>query len=293
MAALLIARVVLALGLLAQTAATPSASPVAGDPVFVGAGDIANCNHEFDEATADLLDTIEGTVFTLGDNAYQDGSPEQFMECYDPTWGRFKDRTRPAPGNHDYETDGAAGYFWYFGPTAGYPGEGWYSYDLGAWHIIVLNSNCDDIGGCDEGSPQMDWLEEDLAEHESGCTLAYWHHARFSSGDHGEEEDVQPLWATLADAGADVVLAGHDHSYERFAPMNADGDPDDAGIRSFVVGTGGAPLYDLEHDAANSDVVNNDTHGVLKLTLHDGSYDWEFIPVEGDSFTDSGSGDCH
>jgi acid phosphatase type 7 len=293
MAALLIARIVFTVFLVAQTTASPEASPVARDPVFVGAGDIANCNHDNDEATAELLDDIEGTVFTLGDNAYSDGTPEQFAECYDPTWGRHKDRTWPAPGNHDYETDGAAGYFGYFGEAAGDPATGYYSYDLGAWHIIVLNSNCDDVGGCDEGSPQLDWLKEDLAEHESECTLAYWHHARFSSGDHGEEEDVQPLWATLADASADVVLAGHDHIYERFAPMNANGEPDEEGIRSFVVGTGGAGLYDLEHDAANSEVVENDSHGVLKLTLKDGSYDWEFIPVDGDDFTDSGSGDCH
>jgi acid phosphatase type 7 len=269
-------------------------TPVTESPVFVGAGDISSCNNDHDEATAGLLDGIEGTVFTLGDNAYGEGSEEQFASCYNPTWGRHLDRTHPAPGNHEYRTPHAAPYFAYFGEAAGDPSRGYYSFDLGEWHIISLNSNCDDIGGCDEGSKQLTWLQQDLTAHPAQCTLAYWHHPRFSSGEHGNDADVAPLWDALYDSGAEVVLSGHDHTYERFAPQDSTGAPDpEAGVRQFVVGTGGAGLYDFVDIQPNSELRNNETFGVLKLTLHPDSYEWEFIPAEGATFTDSGSAMCH
>jgi hypothetical protein len=267
------------------TVATPPASVV-----LVGAGDIATCGSGGDEETANLLDAIEGTVFTAGDNAYPNGTASEFASCYGPSWGRHKARTRPAIGNHEYNTAAATGYFGYFGAAAGEAGKGYYSYDLGTWHIIALNSNLD----MSAGSPEETWLRTDLAEHQARCTLAVWHHPRFSSGHHGSSTTVQPLWQALYDAGADVVIAGHDHIYERFAPQTPDGLVDLArGIRGFVVGTGGAGLYALEHPAANSEVRNNTTRGVLKLTLYSDRYDWTFVPVAGSSFTDSGSASCH
>lgn len=266
----------------------------AGPPMLVGAGDIAGCNYDRDEETAKLLDDIPGTVVTLGDNVYPDGTDLQFNDCYDPTWGRHKARTRPAPGNHDYHTPGASGYFNYFGTAAGEPDKGYYSYDLGDWHIIVLNSNCSEVGGCAGDSPQGQWLQADLAAHPTVCTLAYWHRPRFSSGRHGNSSAVAPFWRILYGAGADVVLNGHDHDYERFAPQNPDGVADPArGIRQFVVGTGGKGLRPFETIQPNSEVKNSTTHGVLKLTLRAASYDWEFIPIAGDTFADSGSGACN
>lgn len=266
------------------------------DPVLVGAGDIASCDRTQDEATAQLLDGIEGTVFTLGDNAYSIGSSAQFTDCYAPTWGRHKERTHPAPGNHDYYTAGAAGYYTYFG-TAASPQDtdcasdckGYYAYNLGEWHIIVLNSEIDHS----VGSPQEQWLRADLAANPSQCTLAYWHKPLFSSGLHGNNPSVRPLWQALYDYGADVVLNGHDHSYERFAPQTADGELYPAhGLREFVVGTGGAGLYTFPTIRLNSEVRDNTSWGVLKLTLHPTSYDWEFIPVAGHTFQDSGTAVC-
>jgi hypothetical protein len=266
------------------------------DPVLVGAGDIADCNRSQDEATAQLLDSITGTVFTLGDDAYPDGTLTQFNNCYDPTWGRHKDRTRPSPGNHDYHTSGAAGYYTYFGAAAS-PLEtnctsdckGYYSYNLGEWHIIALNSEI----AHGAGSVQEQWLRADLAANQNICTLAYWHTPRFSSGKHGNSSSVQPFWQALYDYEADVVLSGHDHTYERFAPQNPTGQADPTrGIREFVVGTGGRGLYAFSTIQANSEARNNTTWGVLKLTLHPTSYDWEFIPVAGQAFRDSGTGNC-
>jgi len=259
-----------------------------GDPVFVGAGDIANCSGNTDEATAKLLDSISGTVFTVGDNVYPDGTAAQFTDCYGPTWGRHKDRTRPSPGNHDYHTAGAAGYFGYFGAAAGDPAKGYYSYNLGAWHIISLNSEV----GYAAGSAQEQWLKADLAANSSMCTLAYWHHPRFSSAQHGNSTRSQAFWQALYDQGADVVLNGHDHTYQRFAPQNPSGQADPKGIREFVVGTGGAGLYPFPTNQPNTEVRNNTTHGVLKLTLHATSYDWQFVPIAGQNFTDSGSANC-
>ncbi len=259
---------------------------------FVGAGDIASCGSAGrDEETAELLDAIGGTVFTLGDNAYPDGTAANFADCYEPTWGRHKARTRPSPGNHDYHTPGATPYYAYFGASAGDSGKGYYSFDLGDWHIISLNSNID----MSAGSAQEQWLRADLAASAKQCTLAYWHHSRFSSGtNHGSSTAPQPLWQALYDYNADIVLSAHDHIYERFAPQTPDGVADAArGIRAFVAGTGGASLYTIETPEANSEVRNNDTWGVLKLTLSAGVYSWEFVPVAGMTFTDSGSGACH
>ena len=260
------------------------------DPVLVGSGDIAHCRSDGDEITAAMLDNIPGTIFTTGDNVYRDGSPDEFANCYDPTWGRHKDRTYPSPGNHDYHTPDGAGYFEYFGSRAGEPGKGYYSYDLGTWHIIVLNSNLE----VRAGSPQDEWLRADLAAHPAACTLAYWHHPRFSSGTvHGSNRSMQPLWQALYDYGADVILGGHEHNYERFAPQDPQGNPDPTrGIRQFVIGSGGRSHYEFGHPIANSEVRNSDTNGLLKLTLHENNYSWEFIPEPGKSFTDSGTAPC-
>ena len=269
----------------------------AGDPVFVGAGDIASCDELAGAyATAKLIERIPGTVFAAGDLAYPDGSDEQFANCYDPTWGRFKDRTRPAPGNHEYQSRGASGYVHYWGAAAGDPKKEYYSYDLGQWHIVALNSECQQVGGCDRNSGQGKWLARDLAEHPAVCTLAYFHRPLFSSGlAHGADPELKPLWEILYGAGADVVINGHDHDYERFVPQDPDGKADpDRGIREFVVGSGGKNSHRIFLVIQpNSEAHNADTFGVLKLTLHAKSYDWEFVPEEGKTFTDSGTGDCH
>lgn len=259
--------------------------------VLVGAGDIAGCASTYqDEATALLLDEIDGTVFTAGDNVYPWGSAADYAGCYDPSWGRHRDRTRPVPGNAEYHTAGAAGYFEYFGARAGAAGEGYYSYDLGAWHIVALNSNV----AMSAGAPQEQWLRADLAGSDRTCMLAYWHHARFSSGtDHGSSTASAPLWEALYEAGAEIVLSGHDHGYERFAPQTPDGAADpERGIRQFVVGTGGGALDGFGTPQPNSEVRSSSAHGVLKLTLRPDGYDWEFVPVAGRTFTDRGSGSC-
>jgi len=245
----------------------PPGPPPSGK-VLVAAGDIADCFSDGDEATGRLIGRIEGTVLTLGDNAYEDGTARDFSECYEPTWGQFKERTRPAPGNHDYETEGASAYFDYFGDAAGQPGKGYYSYDLGSWHIVVLNSNCEDVG-CAASSPQLRWLEADLAKDPKTCTLAYFHYPLFSSGEYRPGiPEVKPLWDALYAADADVVLNGHDHNYQRFAPQDPNGKADpEGGIREFVVGTGGRSHYSILGPIANSEVYNDETYGVLKLTL--------------------------
>ena len=265
------------------------------DPVLVGAGDIATCQSSGDEATANLLDGISGTVFTLGDNAYENGSAAEFADCYDPSWGRHKARTRPAVGNHDYQTPGASGYFGYFGAAAGDPAKGYYSYNLGEWHVISLNSMCENVGGCGESSPMVTWLKQDLAANPKACTAAYFHHPLFNSGsEYGNISKMKPSWDALYAAGAEVVLNGHEHVYERFAPQTPAGTADSAqGIREFIVGTGGASHYSFGTIQPNSQVRNADTSGVLKLTLHPGSYDWRFVSEGGKTFTDSGSDQCH
>ncbi len=276
----------------ARLPAPASISAPEGSPVLVGAGDIGRCFWWSDQTTARLLDRIPGQVFTTGDNAYPEGSAEDFADCYDPSWGRHKERTRPTPGNHDYRTPGAAGYFHYFGAKAGEPGKGYYSYDLGTWHLVVLNSNID----VSAGSAQEQWLRADLASHPKRCVLAYWHHPLFSSSRRGKVA-MKPIWQALYEAKAEIVLAGHDHVYERFAPQTPDGAADSArGIRAFVVGTGGAGLDRFRTMAANSEFRYNRTHGVLRLVLNDGTYQWEFIAMRFPGrmrVIDSGTGTCH
>jgi calcineurin-like phosphoesterase family protein len=271
----------------------------AGTQELLAAGDIAECDHQGDEATARILSEYPNAkIATLGDNAYQHGTLEEFQKCYAPSWGQFKDRTRPATGNHDEATKNAQGYWDFFGARGGPYDRYYYSYDLGPWHVVVLNSDCWRVDGCEPDDPQAQWLRRDLEQHPNLCTLAYWHRPPFSSGRYGdpkETERVRPLWRVLYEEGADVLLTGHEHSYERFAPMNAGGERDDAGgVRLFVVGTGGGNLRDFENDPLpTTDVRQDHTWGVLKLTLNPTSYDWKFLPVAGKTFADSGSGPCH
>jgi hypothetical protein len=274
---------------LACGCASPT-GPSAGAAIFVGAGDIARCDNDGATQTAALLDLIPGSVFTAGDNAYESGTAEEFRDCYAPTWGRHKDRTHPAPGNHDYNSPGALSYFDYFGAAAGTRGLGYYSFRLGTWTIFSLNSETDTRAG----SAQTTWLAGQMAlRSASQCTLAIWHRPLYSSGPHGNNADLRDVWKALYDAGADVVLNGHDHLYERFAPQDADGRGDAArGIREFIVGTGGATLHVPGPPRPNSEVLLPGVWGVLKLTLSDGDYQWEFRTVTGTT-ADAGSGVCH
>jgi len=261
--------------------------------VLVGAGDISDCETAKDEETATLLDQIEGTVFAAGDLVYEEATTEDFADCYDPTWGRHRDRTYPAIGNHEYKTDAGAPYFAYFGSRAGNPAEGWYSYELGAWKIYVLNSNKTKVD-VTEASAQVQWLRAELAADTGRCTMAIWHHPRFSSGLYGNDASFQPFWSALHEYGAEVVLVGHEHHYERLAPMDAAGASDPgAGVRQFIVGTGGRPLRPTLIPLATSEVRNSIANGVIKFTLKHDSYDWEFVPIAGQTFTDSGSTPCH
>lgn len=269
---------------------TTTTAPPSGDPVFVGAGDIAGSGSG-DDDTADLLDNISGTVFTTGDNVYPDGKLSEFNSYYEPTWGRHKARTKPSPGNHDYHTSGAAGYYDYFGELAGPDRRGYYSYDLGSWHIVSLNSEI----SMSAGSAQETWLRDDLAASTKPCTLAYWHKPRFTSGaNHAPNTSTGPLVQALYDHDAEVIVTGHNHQYERFAPMNPSGTLDEAnGIRHFVAGMGGASHYGFGTIRPNSQARNSDTHGVLKFTLHASSYDWQFVPEAGKTYNDSGTTACH
>jgi hypothetical protein len=274
---------------------TPGQSSTPGvDPVLVGAGDIGDCGTNGDEATAALLDAIDGTVYTAGDNAYPSGTAVDFQKCYDQSWGRHKARTRAAVGNHDWESQGLAGYLAYFGAAGeGLGGTSWYSYDLATWHVIVLDSDCDKVG-CGADTPQGTWLAADLAASHATCTMAIFHHPRFSSGEHGNDPVVDAFWRPLYAAGVDVIVNGHDHDYERFAPQDPDGKVDtNRGIREFVVGTGGTTLRGFQKTVANSEVRLSNSWGVLKFTLHDGSYDVEFIAA-GNDFRDRGTAEkCH
>jgi hypothetical protein len=283
--------VAISLALTAPAVPVPPAH-AAGGATLIGAGDIATCASSADSKTAALVQKAGGTVFTAGDNAYSKGSAAQFANCYKPTWGRFKSRTRPAVGDNEYGTPGAKGYFDYFGSAAGPRGKGWYSYDVGGWHIVVLNSNCSDVGGCGKGSAQERWLKADLAATKTKCIAAVWHQPRFSSV-YGNNSATKPFWDDLYAAGADIVINGHHHAYERFAPQDPGGHADPHGIREFLVGTGGAPLAGgFKTVQPNSQVRNARTYGVLELTLRSGGYDFSFIPVAGSSFHDSGSGTC-
>jgi acid phosphatase type 7 len=247
---------------------------------LLAVGDIASCSSDGDEATARIVQDTRGTVAVLGDSVYEHGTSDELARCYTPAWGRFRTRTRAALGNHEYGSPGAAPARAYFG----LPPKGWYSYRLGSWHVIVLNSNCSRVGGCARGSPQWRWLQANLQSRPARCTLAYWHHPRWSSGLHGSDATMADLWSLLASAGADVVLAGHDHHYERFAPID--------GIRSFVVGTGGRSHYPVIRQIPHSEVVNWRTYGVLRLSLRRTGFAWRFLPTAGARFTDGGAAAC-
>jgi calcineurin-like phosphoesterase family protein len=266
-----------------------SSRPLEAPPaVVLAAGDIASCHLPGDERTAALLDKHRGTVLTLGDNAYEDGTSTEFQHCYRPSWGRHKRRIRPAPGNHDYNTEGASGYFAYYGKAAGPGRRGYYSFDLGDWHIVSLNSERDTAA---DGA-QVRWLRRDLARSEAGCVLAYWHRPRWSAGRYGDDTRMAALWDALYDARADVVLAGHDHTYQRFPPMNKQGAAEGRrGIRSFVVGTGGASPHKLRPDRRRH-AAKAGTWGVLKLMLYPRRYAWRFLPVAGGRYGDAGSARC-
>ena len=256
-------------------------------PVLLAAGDIASCGSDGDERTAALLDSYRGTVLALGDTAYDHGTPEEFQNCFGPSWGRHKRRIRPAPGNHEYNSR-ASGYFQYFGRAAGLAGRGYYSFDLGSWHIVSLNSERD-TGAT---GAQVRWLRRDLARARARCTLAFWHRPRWSGGEYSDDGRTAPLWNALYDARADVVLSGHDHNYQRYPPMNKRGAIQRArGIRSFVVGTGGVRLYEVRADSRRR-TANDSTWGLLRLTLRPAGYDWRFLSVAGGGYRDSGSGTC-
>lgn len=287
----------LEVGTSAQLAVAAARIPAAqaGDVTVVAAGDVADCaNLAAARATAALVELFpSATVLVPGDTAYPDGATNDFARCYGPTWGAFKSRTRPAPGNHEYHTPDAAGYFAYFGAAAGNPGQGYYSYDIGAWHLIALNANCKFVA-CKAGSAQEVWLKSDLQSHANQCTLAYWHQPRFSSGSGGGTSSVGAFWNDLYANHAEIVLNGHLHTYERFAPLNPSGAVDNTnGIREFIVGTGGDNHGKFKTIHAGSQVRNTTTYGVLELTLGADSYSWSFVPVTGGTFTDSGTTDCH
>jgi hypothetical protein len=288
----------------APTTFTVAAAGSRGGTTILAAGDIADCGSTGDDETAAVLDRLPGLVVTLGDHAYDWGTPQEFRDCYTPTWGRHRLRTRPVIGGHEYGDGGgdASTYFRYFrkqlaafGPAATDPRRGWYSYDLGAWHVVVLNTSWREVGLPEAGSEQVRWLQADLEASDALCTLAVWHDPVFSSGLNGGSVSYRPLWDVLYAHRAELVLNGHDHDYERFAPQSPDGRYDPRrGIRQFVVGTGGASHYPLPDARAlpNSEVRNDATFGVLRLTLLPRAYEWEFVPVAGRSFTDGGSGRC-
>jgi hypothetical protein len=270
---------------------TPTPTPIPSGPaILVGAGDIAQCGGGVTpaEQTARIVDAIGGQVFTAGDNAYFAASRDDFQNCYEPTWGRFKSRTRPVPGNHEYETDpSASAYFEYFGFSATPSGTSYYSYDVGDWHIVALDSWLSSAASSAQGR----WLSADLAAHKTKCTAAIFHYPLFTSGPNGSQTQMRDAWRILYDAGVDLIINGHDHLYERFALQDPDGRRDTTrGIRQFTVGTGGASLYAIASRQANSEMIITN-HGVLKLTLNTSGYDWQFIPVSGAG--DSGSGVCH
>jgi hypothetical protein len=272
------------------TARAPARSPK--DPVVAAAGDIAPPGTGWGHrVTSDRVLAIDPTVvLTLGDNQYPSGTLSDFRRHYGSTWGRFKTKTRPSPGNHDYETPGAAGYFAYFGKLAKPEGRSYYSFDLGGWHLISLDSNID----LQPGSRQERWLRADLATTTKRCILAYWHHPRFTSGAHqGDNPWVGPFWNALYTARADVVLSGHEHNYERFARQNPAGRATPQGIRQFVVGTGGVDLLGFAAPKANSQVRRSNTWGVLVLVLHRRSYQWRFVSEDGDVVDRGGPVACH
>ncbi len=284
--------------LLVDRGAPPSAT--VKTTVFVGAGDIAECPTQGDEQTAELLDEIvadhpETVVYTTGDNAYQDGSYQEYLECYEPSWGRHKARTYPTVGNHEFKQTKAEGYHEYWGDRAGPFDLYYYSYDVADWHIIVLNSECHRVG-CEfdsEDGAQVEWLEADLEASGARCTIALWHHPRWSSGRYSNDPEYDTFWRVLYEHDVEIVLNGHEHLYERFEPMDPDGDVDEArGIQQFTVGTGGANLRGFRDLQAHS-AVRGSEHGVLQFELRSDGYAWNFVAVEGANFTDAGSATCH
>lgn len=259
-------------------------------PTLLAVGDIAKCGRTEHVEVAKLVSERTGTLAVLGDNAYNSGTAAEYTNCYDPSWGAFLGRTKPTPGNHEYLTAGATGYYGYFGASAGTAGLGYYSYDIGTWHVIVLNSEID----MSVGSTQEKWLRADLAANDVPCTLAYWHRPRFSSGEHGNYMASFPLYKALYENGAEIVLNGHDHNYERFDPQDHLGNADAAfGIRTFVIGTGGIDLRPIDVVKPNSAFRDASTYGLVQFGLNDGGFTWEFVPIEGQSLVDSGSVTCH
>lgn len=291
-----------------QSSGSSSAPPSSGGPVIVAAGDIAcgptdhpQLNNDTSSevsvcrqmATGNLIQKIHpAAVLELGDNQYPVGRYKSYERYYGPSWGRFDSISHPVPGNHEYLSRDANGYYSYFGTAAGDPSRGYYSYDLGHWHLIALNAQCEFIGGCSPGSAEERWLAADLRQHPAACVLAYWHQPRFSSGQHGNEPVYDAFWRDLFAAHADVVLNGHDHDYERFAPQDPSGHADPSGIREFVVGTGGKSHYRFKTIKPNSVVRNDTASGVLVMTLHPDGFSWRFESVDG-SFQDSGNARCH
>jgi hypothetical protein len=268
---------------LPQQSAAASGSLQAEPEVLLAVGDIGSCESQADDAVAQLASRLDGTLALLGDTVYEEGTAQQYARCFDPSWGGMRSRYRPAVGNHEYLTRDAAGYFAYFGTSAGTAGEGWYSYQLGAWHVVVLNSNCA-IVGCGDRSSQMRWLQDDLAANPADCLLAYWHHPRWSSGRHGSSTSVDGFWQALQAAGADVVLSGHDHTYERVLVD---------GLREFVVGTGGRSIYPFEKSPLpQTEVRSDEAYGLLRLVLSVDGYVWDFVALGRSGFTDSGAGSC-
>jgi PKD repeat protein len=266
-------------------------------PVLLLAGDIGDCARQGDNLTADVLDGLPGIVMPLGDNAYLNGSADNYADCYGPSWGRHKDRTRPVAGNHDYITPGASGYFGYFGAPAGDPAKGYYAFSIGSWRVLVLNTGTEQASFIAAGSAQETWLRSELTAATQSCVLAVFHHPRFTMirNRNPIRPEVGAFWDALYEHGADLVVNGHDHAYMRFAPQRPDGTADGAfGLRQITVGTGGGEgLYTFGEPAPNIEARNNETFGVLKLTLKAGGYDWRFMPAAGGSFSDSGSGNCH
>jgi acid phosphatase type 7 len=280
---------------LSQYNSGPGAAPTTVS--IVAAGDIAcdpskNVGQPQDcdqAATADMIGQLHPTaVLTLGDNQYEDNTFASYLAVFDKTWGRYKSIIYPTIGNHEYLTSNAAGYFGYFG----FPS--YYSFDLGNWHIVSLNSECHFVGGCGPNSPQERWLKEDLSQHPGVCTMLVWHEPRFSSGEHQDATQMSTIWADAVAAHVDVVLTGHNHDYERFVPLDGNGSPDPAGTTEFVVGTGGKNHYGFVEPALPGEVVRNDgSFGLIMLRLGPGSYSWRFYPAPGYSFTDSGTANCH
>jgi len=277
-------------GLAACCAGSGGGTPSA---VLYAAGDVGDCAETGDTATGNLLDGSTDPIALLGDIGYPNGSASDLATCFGQPWGRHKPRIHPAPGNHEYVTSGASAYFAYFGAAAGDPSKGYYSYEVGPWHVVALNSNCSNVA-CAAGSAQEQWLRQDLAAHPTTCTLAYFHHPRYNSGHHGNATNMTAIWQALMDFKADVILAGHEHGYQRWKPMNAIGTSVTEGITEFVVGTGGTTLVAFSGSKPSNVVVRDaTTPGVLKLTLHASSFDWHFLPIVGKTFTDQGSASCH